>query len=226
MLALSKSHFLNIWAFARGSGQKYTKISVDEGDMDEPLTQRPTGKAIRAKLRAFILAVIMIASALLAVLAYNQVRREPQWIPCGSTAAEARAANCHYEQMQRSWIPDACYFEEPSSEYDPFGDRPWFSDRNRTIPANLDRLRSGDEELAFVRYFHDEHCLYSWRKLHLAVQQGRRLIDTKTYDLHHTTHCAKSIAKLIVDSKVDGYKSPPNEYTESPLMFQECVKMF
>ncbi|EED21254.1 conserved hypothetical protein [Talaromyces stipitatus ATCC 10500] len=215
MFDLSKFRSLSIWAPGRRREQKYTKISVEEGDTEELLTQREIRNGSQAKLRAFILAGIVLAS-----------HSEPQWIPCGSTAAEARAANCHYEPMQRSWIPDACYFEEPSSEYDPFGDRPWFSDRNLTIPANLDRLRSGDEELAFVRYFHDEHCLYSWRKLHLAVQLGRRLTDTKTYDLHHTMHCARGIANLIVVSKQDGYKSPPNEYTESPLMFQECVKMF
>jgi hypothetical protein len=72
----------------------------------------------------------------------------PDWIPCGDTPVEARSAGCHYEPMQRSWIPDACYFPEPSNEYDPFSDRDWYLDKNLTKPADLEKLRNGEGVMA------------------------------------------------------------------------------
>ena len=152
-------------------------------------------------------------------------QRKPKWTSCGTTAAEARMNNCHYEFMQRSWIPDSCYFEEPSSEYDPFSDREWFADENMTIRSNLARLRSGDEEMAYTKYFHNEHCLYAWKKLAIAVEQRRSFIDSKSYDLHHTTHCALGIAQRLVDSERRGWSPDDGSFTESPLMFQTCVPL-
>jgi hypothetical protein len=50
------------------------------------------------------------------------VNERTQWASCGNSSAEARENGCHYEPMQRSWIPDACYFSEPGEEYHPFED--------------------------------------------------------------------------------------------------------
>ncbi|KAH8805509.1 hypothetical protein F5884DRAFT_799572 [Xylogone sp. PMI_703] len=156
-------------------------------------------------------------------------RTRPQWAPCGDTPVEARLAGCHYEQMQRSWIPDACYFPEPASEYDPFTDRDWFLDINLTLPllpADIEKLRLGDAITAYTKYFHDEHCLYAWRKLSLVVHKRLPFIDTKSWDLAHSTHCAKVISKKLVAAEQSSWDPKTAGHTESPLMFQGCVPLY
>jgi hypothetical protein len=148
------------------------------------------------------------------------------WMDCGHSPEEARARGCHYEAMQRSWIPDACYFPEPGEEYRPFRDRQWFLDGDLTQPATeevLTRLESGDERLAFAEYFHDEHCVYAWRKLHLAIQMRKSYIDSKTFDMHHTTHCSQRIADVLFHSENSTVEHYMDGVTESPLMFQTCI---
>jgi hypothetical protein len=132
--------------------QSYTLLSGKE-ELEELPALEQNRRISRKNLRTGVLVAIIATVIMVFTAASIAWTRQPQWVPCGSTATEARAAGCHYEPMQRSWIPDACYFEEPSSEYDPFNDRQWFSDRNRTIPADLVGLRSGDSELAFTREF-------------------------------------------------------------------------
>jgi hypothetical protein len=58
--------------------------------------------------------VVMELAALITWLAKMDAERHKfDWTPCGKTAASARAANCHYEVMQRSWIPDALLRQFP-----------------------------------------------------------------------------------------------------------------
>jgi hypothetical protein len=130
--------------------------------------------------------------------------------------------------MHRSWIPDACYFPEPGHEYRPFRDRQWFQDEYLTIPATpemLDRLESGDEKMAYAEYFHDEHCVYAWRKLDMAVRMRKPYIDSKTFDDHHTMHCAKRIADVLHHSENSSMDHYMGGVTVSPLMFQTCVEL-
>jgi hypothetical protein len=126
--------------------------------------------------------------------------------------------------MLRSWIPDACYFTEPSHEYDPFGDREWFADANLTQPADLEKLRAGDDYVGYTRHFHMEHYLYAWRKLAIAVEQRKPFLDSKSYSLGHATHCAKQIAGELVAVAKKTW-DPDGIQTEAPIMFQTCVRL-
>ncbi|KFZ18227.1 hypothetical protein V501_01326 [Pseudogymnoascus sp. VKM F-4519 (FW-2642)] len=158
----------------------------------------------------------------------SSVPSELAWTECGSTATEARSRNCHYEPMLRSWIPDACYFSEPSEEYDPFGDRKWFSDaklKEELDEAGLEMLRSGDMSMAYTKYFHNEHCLYTWRKLAIAFETRKPMIDSKTASLHHSTHCSKNIAKEMVAAETDTFNSS-GYYTSSGMSFETCVPFY
>jgi hypothetical protein len=118
-----------------------------------------------------------------------------------------------------------CYVSSPAKEFDPFGDWKWFLDEAMKHPlteADLDKLRSGDLEMAYTRHFHDEHCLYNWRKLAIAVEEKRAMIDSLSAQLHHSAHCVRSIASFIAgafDSTIDV------SHTESPLMFQNCTTL-
>lgn len=148
------------------------------------------------------------------------------WVPCGNSSAEARAAGCHYEPMQRSWIPHACYFNEPSGDYDPFSDRKWFFDANLTQQItgdDLRKLREGDDLNAYTHFFHNEHCVYCWRKLAIAVERQLPMIDSKTADFHHSTHCAALLMQELYDVGMDQFDT--RFETFSPVMFQTCVPL-
>jgi hypothetical protein len=82
--------------------------------------------------------------------------------------------------MQHSWIPASCYFPEPGDEYDPFNDREWFVDKNLTQPLDEGQkamLLRGDDLWVYTKYYHNEHCLYNWRKLAIAVSQRRQYVE-------------------------------------------------
>jgi hypothetical protein len=132
--------------------------------------------------------------------------------------------------MQRSWIPKACYFPDPGDEYHPFDDRPWFYDVNFTRPfgqEGLAKMRNGDDFTAHSPYFfHHDHCLYVWQKLAFAVERKMPLIDSKTGDLGHAHHCAKRIAQDLHEISINEYeKDGILHFSNSPLMFQTCVRL-
>jgi hypothetical protein len=43
--------------------------------------------------------------------------------------------------------------------------------------------------------YHDEHCLFQWRKLQYAMTNRMDFIDNKTMSMHHTTHCADQLTQ-------------------------------
>ena len=173
--------------------------------------------------------ILFIASFCLVFWRYQNMTSAAMnidWVSCGNSSVEARAAGCHYEPMQRSWIPDACYFKEPSEEYDPFSDRKWFFDANLTLQItgeNLNRLREGDDMNAYTHFFHNEHCVYCWRKLVIAVEKRLLMIDSKTADFRHSTHCATMVMQELYEVGVGKFDTRFETY--SPLMFQTCVPL-
>jgi hypothetical protein len=203
-------------------------------DPEQEKPQRSYGRPTRSRGSkvAAIVGTLTVAAFLLYSLYSHNISQPPtthSYVSptCGNSSSEARARGCHYEPMLRSWIPDDCYTPEPGDEYTPFDDRAWFYDKNLTQPilgSDLDVLRNGDDITAFTRFFHDEHCLYAWRKLHLAVAKRLPLIDSKTMSLHHSTHCSQRIARFI--QEVHTYVWNDSHTGTAPLMFQTCVPLF
>jgi len=72
---------------------------------------------------------------------------------------------------------------------------------------------------------HDQHCIYTWRKSAIAIERRLLLLDTKTADFHHSTHCAKTLRGVVRDSlhNADPYKGT---YSSVPLAFAGCVPFF
>ena len=177
----------------------------------------------------FIDILIIVSFCLVVFWRYRNITSAAMsidWVSCGNSSAEARAASCHYEPMQLSWIPDACYFKEPSEEYDPFSDRKWFFDANLThqiTGEDLNRLREGDDLNAYTHFFHNEHCVYCWRKLVIAVEKRLPMIDSKTANFRHSTHCAITIMQELYEVGADKFNT--SFKTRSPLMFQTCVPL-
>lgn len=217
----------------------YEKLLYDDASSIEEQEQQPAGftqiyprrysRYCTVGIACLLIDILFIASFCLVFWRYQSMTsaaRSIDWISCGNSSAEARAAGCHYEPMQRSWIPHACYFKEPSEEYDPFSDRKWFFDTNLThqiTGKDLNRLREGDDLTAYTRFFHNEHCVYCWRKLAIAIEKRLPMIDSKTANFHHSTHCAAMLMQELYEVGVGKFDT--HFETHSPLMFQTCVPL-
>lgn len=65
---------------------------------------------------------------------------------------------------------------------------------NHSRPTNLAIAQSGHYDLWPSPDYHIMHCLYQWRRLHLAVLE-RRYIDEHVYMYDHTLHCTRLIMR-------------------------------
>lgn len=155
------------------------------------------------------------------------------WVACGHTPTEARLNNCHFEPMMTAWIPDGCYYPEPSDEYDPIGYYQWYSDEGLEHPITgtqeLDALRAGNYSVLYAPggYHHQEHCLYAWRKLAIAVERNLPLMDSRSAEFHHSTHCAQMLtADFRTIYEAPGTELHVNTSTTVPMIYLECVPTF
>ena len=166
----------------------------------------------------------LAAISVLAAVGYLSTSDRTAAFDCGASVLEARAKKCHFEPMQRAWIPDACYFRQPSDEYDPFADRPWFLDESFEHQADPKTLKGGDVIVAYVADFHQEHCTYNWRKLSIAVDEKRTLVDSRVGNVHHSTHCALGLAEQT--KNMSACAAPrAGTLTRSNLNFLKCVSL-
>lgn len=192
----------------RGSEEPVYKRLLDE-DENTP-DQLGSVRACRCRNRKFQLCAfgVTFTMALLLFSWYIKIRSTPQascqkkewsWVDCGSSPAEARENKCHYEPMLGAWIPHGCFIDEPHAyEYHPFEDRVWYRDANLTEPIEVDSLKAGNETEIWTPFFHEEHCLFAWRRLAAAVERRVPLIDDFSHNLAHSTHCARYISAIIV----------------------------
>ena len=150
------------------------------------------------------------------------------WTDCGLSPIEARARNCHFDSMLYAWIPDECFHPEPLDEYKPFEDRIWYTDVNLSQPmtkAELEELSAGNVPIAYTHTYHHEHCLYAMRKLTMATEKRWLLIDGKSADVHHATHCGKQIAHFVKGT-IDQTFTPGSEHhAMARLQFPGCVAL-
>jgi hypothetical protein len=217
---------------------KYEKVSEHENLAEDRVPSlkhvHATGKFVpgsKINLTWLAAAGLSVVIALVTIIplrahAYHSGLKRIPWTNCGTTPDEARSHGCVYEPMQRAWIPPECYFPDAVDDYDLFRDRQWFQDENLTIPSSTQRLESGDELLAYTRYWHDEHCTYVFRKLALAVDLRKTLVNRRLANIRHSTHCAKTIAKRIVNSYNESFLGQDKSYTESILAFESCVQIY
>lgn len=67
-----------------------------------------------------------------------------------------------------------------------------FFDAAHTKPATLDDAQLGKQLMWPLHDYHVMHCLYQWRRLHLAIIENRH-IDEHVYSYGHTLHCTRLI---------------------------------
>jgi hypothetical protein len=54
-------------------------------------------------------------------------------------------------------------------------------------------LWNGSHIKIYTHVYHDQHCLFQWRKLMYAMDHNQPYIDNKTISFHHSGHCADQL---------------------------------
>ncbi|KAF5863830.1 hypothetical protein ETB97_009293 [Aspergillus alliaceus] len=113
---------------------------------------------------------------------------------CGNTTAEARERNCTFELFTVSWVPPACADEDLDAEFRAIGYR-YFADKENTQELTYEELANRVWQTAWTtNEQHLMHCGYVWRKMHRAVEAGKRHSD-RELEWEHTVHCSGLIVK-------------------------------
>ncbi|KZL72557.1 hypothetical protein CT0861_09378 [Colletotrichum tofieldiae] len=117
---------------------------------------------------------------------------------CGSTPTEARNAGCVFDLLTTAWTPVECadldltreWLEVVTKEGNKW---PFYHDKDGKHPQrDLAHLQSGewDGELWSTLRLHRYHCLFIWRKMHMAY-----------------LHCEKMMMMSVDPNKVSGVQS-------------------
>lgn len=161
----------------------------------------------------FLLAVILAATIFLAGLREGEkgtamvslngpdlmaLDRDPPPIlnkSCGSTPDEARARGCVFDMLTTAWTPAECADLELTEEWLKvvlqFETWPYYFDKHKKHPQNnMAQLRSGEwhGDLWSTMRLHKYHCLFIWRRLHMAYLGGKPA-DVVMRGLRHSLHC-------------------------------------
>ncbi|KAI1815967.1 hypothetical protein GGS20DRAFT_275836 [Poronia punctata] len=117
------------------------------------------------------------------------------WNYCGRSSEAARERGCVMEPMFYGWMPAKCVFRELTDSLPVFEDRTYYRDLNMTEKLRPEQLWAGEYNIVYTPKYHDEHCLFQWRKLQYAMTNRMDFVDNKTMSMHHTTHCADQLSE-------------------------------
>ncbi len=115
---------------------------------------------------------------------------------CGNSPAEANSRKCQYSITLQAWLPPNCLTEDDMADEElMYKDRGWRYIDNRKVNISLHELRGGMfEHFIVAPEWHVVHCMYVWKRLHRAMLDPNRKVDSYTANYHHTTHCAEMIS--------------------------------
>lgn len=134
---------------------------------------------------------------------------------CGSSVAEAKSHGCEFDPMVNGWTPQECFDKELSEEFMALPNYTWYYDADHARPIPMNELYSGELAITYPEPFHhDRHCLYTWRKLHLAAKLGT-MVDSDTFWYNHSAHCTSYLLRLI----------PLQKGVESHRVFLTCLPL-
>lgn len=107
-------------------------------------------------------------------------------LSCGSTAAEARSLNCHYDILMNHWIPTPCLDEEFIAEYQDDGSWAAYVDANMTQKiATIDEMSEMEFYYTSVQD-HVNHCAEIWRKQFYVLFEEWEAFDSIVASPGHT----------------------------------------
>ncbi|PMD29153.1 hypothetical protein L207DRAFT_262418 [Hyaloscypha variabilis F] len=146
---------------------------------------------------------------------------------CGDTPSSARQANCVFDIMSFSWLPNACAEPELTTEFLGLRNWTWWIDADKQEPVPFDEVAWGDHtELYVTREYHMYHCTYMWRKLHRGLlrgqsnAEGRGVVDTYIGQYGHTAHCEMML--LGMESDGEGIDKTATD-TIITMKFPQCM---
>jgi hypothetical protein len=111
---------------------------------------------------------------------------------CGpGNVEEAQKLGCTWDLLAGSWLPQRCIDKDLTDEFRNAGDWHFYEDREGTKELQEEELkwRVGPNMTYFTTLkYHRTHCSFQWRKMHRAMQSGRK-IENALANYDHTLHC-------------------------------------
>lgn len=170
---------------------RYTAVlsqNSSDSDIDTEKAQTTIESKGSQYGRSITTCVLGITLVCLVTAAFYKFREQPIDF-CGTTAAEARANGCVFELIGSSWVTPECYDPVTEQEFLEYRDWHFYKDYNQTQEATIEEVRQGEGYGYFVSHFyHSTHCGFLIKKLHRAIDAGRKL-DGLITAFHHTNHC-------------------------------------
>jgi len=121
----------------------------------------------------------------------------PRYTNCGTTPAEARQRNCHFDLLSFSWQTTECFDEENTAAFLAHDGWRFYTQLNSSSQQiSLDTALQGEVSLAVDWKYHVTHCTYMWRGMHRAFTK-RGWIDDHLAGFGHTLHCQA----VLLDTK-------------------------
>jgi hypothetical protein len=204
------------------SHKEYSQVAQEDGDNVHQLSPRASSRSwqwqVSCLIAAFVFGSLITASVFLSLRAFqartsNQTpyRSLPEFRPgtdpktglslgwyngdCGSSPEDAHALGCRYSIVLHAWLPKSCLADEDiEDEKLMYKDRVWPYQLDSGANLTMDELHQGDYH-HFTTHFdwHVTHCMYVWKRVHRAMLDPSRKIDSYAGNIHHTNHCVKMI---------------------------------
>jgi hypothetical protein len=116
---------------------------------------------------------------------------------CGNSTEQALELGCHFDLLSVSFVPWQCVDWELEKEFLAEGPWKYWADRHQKEEIPEDQLWARptmpNDSFHVTMHWHRMHCLYQWRKMHRALDSGRRM-DTSYSAYGHTLHCGDVFA--------------------------------
>jgi hypothetical protein len=181
-----------------------TRYSIDDGsENDFEQIPRPLcygNGGIEPRILYFGMAVILLIG-LYGLVFYAGVSNmkalasQPIEYPgCGNTSAEALTNGCVFNFVSGAWVHPDCHDAELDEEFLQVQNWHWYADAENKHELTRDFIRQtgGPNPIYVSIEYHQQHCAYTWKKLHRAVIQ-RKPIDSAIGVYRHTDHCTKAL---------------------------------
>ncbi|KAF2790400.1 hypothetical protein K505DRAFT_251253 [Melanomma pulvis-pyrius CBS 109.77] len=132
---------------------------------------------------------------------------DDEWNHCGRSSQHAMDKGCVMEPLFYGWMPSKCVFPELTDQFPVFEDRTWYQDENLTQVIAPEDLYRGKHNIIWTEKYHDEHCLFQWRKLQYGMHHRKEFLDNKTISMHHSKHCSDQLSANCEPGKETGYRN-------------------
>jgi hypothetical protein len=127
---------------------------------------------------------------------------------CGNSADDALALGCRYSIVLHAWLPKNCLTDDDvEDEKLMYEGRTWPYQKDDGTNLTMSELHKGDfHHFTTLFDWHVTHCMYVWKRIHRAMLDADRKIDSYTANIHHTNHCVKMIGGNVGGMKDSGTK--------------------